>query len=146
MTVLDQEKSDALRRQYINAFVNTESLHYKEYVEQKKTFSDGMCYTGYLWDCFLHPRVVSKKQLELQLKEKRNIYIMWDIHSCERIFIPDYWKFPKESVLFSETWQDAYKDILPEDIYIFDDTFSWSAVYTHEIDLQNEDYCLYLTV
>ena len=69
---------------------------------------------------------------------------MWDIHSAERIFIPNYWKYPKECILYVEMWsEDMYKE-LPEDIYIFDDTFTWSAIYTHEIDLNDAPYCLYI--
>ena len=32
---------------------------------------------------------------------------------------------------------------LPEDIYIFDDTYSWTIALTHETDAQERPYCLF---
>ena len=69
---------------------------------------------------------------------------MWDIHSCDRIFIPDYWKFPKNAVLFADAWKDTFRRELPEDIYVFDDTLSWSVIFTHETDEKAESYCLFV--
>lgn len=145
MIILDLKKSDELRYKYIEKFVNTSSPYYKEGIEQKRRFSDGLCYTGYLWDCFINPKVVPEYQLEQILSKKHNFYIMWDIHSSEKIFIPNYWKFPKLNVLYVESWLQDLRQELPEDIYIFDETFSWSAVFTHETDLNNDNYCLYLS-
>lgn len=144
MIVLDSKESDALRCKYIKEFVNTASSYYKENIERTTMFKDGSCYTGYLWDCFLNPSVISESEADRILGEKRKIYIMWDIHSCERIFIPDYWKFPKAKLLCADTWTETVKGDLPEDIYIFDDTFSWSVVYTHETDEKNNRYCLFV--
>lgn len=144
MLVLDIEKSNTLREKYISAFINTESPFYIDRIKTLTQFSDGMCYVGYLWDCLKKPVVVSQPEIAEKLKSKRNIYIMWDIHSAERIFIPNYWKYPKECILYVEMWsEDMYKE-LPEDIYIFDDTFTWSAIYTHETDLNDAPYCLYI--
>lgn len=91
MTVLGQSKSDILRSEYISAFVNCDSPHYRKYIEQKRMFTDGMCYVGYLWDCLLNMDVISEYRAKMMLTEKRDVFIMWDIHSCERILIPDYW-------------------------------------------------------
>ena len=144
MTILNSTKSDILRCEYIKNFVNTSSLYYKKNIEQKTLFSDGLCYTGYLWYCLLKPTVISEYKAEQFLQEKRRIFIMWDIHSCDRILIPDYWKFPKTKVLYSDTWVETFKDDLPEDVYVFDDTFSWSVIYTHETDVKNNRYCLFV--
>ena len=99
MIILDSKKSDALRGNYIKNFVDTDSTYYKENIEQKTMFSDGLCYTGYLWDCLLNPSIISESKADQLLKDKQKIFIMWDIHSCERILIPDYWKFPKTRIL-----------------------------------------------
>ena len=32
---------------------------------------------------------------------------------------------------------------LPEDIYIFDDPYSWTIALTHETDAQERPYCLF---
>ena len=144
MIILDSKKSDVLRGNYIRNFVDTDSTYYKENIEQKTMFSDGLCYTGYLWDCLLKPSIILENKAEQILQEKRKIFIMWDIHSCDRILVPDYWKFPKTKVLYADAWAETFKDDLPEDIYVFDGTFSWSVIYTHETDLKNNRYCLFV--
>lgn len=143
MTVLDQSKSDILRNEYISAFVNCDSPHYKKYIEQKRMFTDGMCYVGYLWDCLLNMDVISEYRAKMMLTEKRDVFIMWDIHSCERIFIPNYWKYPKTSVLYAAEWSDSFMSDLPEDLYLFDETFRWSVIFTHETNDKGRRYCLY---
>ena len=144
MVILDLEKSNALRAKFIQSFINTESSYYKEKIKCMKEFSDGLCYVGYLWDCLLNPKVVSENEANQVLQEKNNIYIMWDIHSHDRIFIPNYWKYPKSSILSEKVWKEELKHELPEDIYIFDDSFSWCVIYTHETDLNNNNFCLYI--
>lgn len=144
MIILDSTKSDDLRYKYIKNFINTSSPYYKKNIEQKTMFSDGLCYVGYLWDCLLNPTVVSEHKADQLLLGKRELFVMWDIHSCERIFIPNYWKFPKEKVLYVKTWLETFKDDLPEDVYVFDNTFSWSVIFTHETDTKNNRYCLFV--
>ena len=144
MIILDSKKSDALRCNYIKNFVDTASTYYKENIEQKTMFSDGLCYTGYLWDCLLNLSIISESKADQLLKDKQKIFIMWDIHSCDRILIPDYWKFPKTRILGADNWLETFKDDLPEDVYVFDDTFSWSVIFTHETDVKENRYCLYV--
>ena len=43
-------------------------------------------------------------------------------------------------------WSDSFRENLPEDIYLFDDTFSWSVIFTHETDEKNNDFYLYVEV
>ena len=142
MIILDSTESNAIRSNYINKFIKTSSCYYKENIEQTVLFSDGLCYVGYLWDCFLNPIVISEYKADQLLKGKNGIYIMWDIHSCERILTPDYWKFPKSAVLYTDTWSEIPKDDLPEDVYVFDATFRWSIIYTHETDEKDTRFCL----
>ena len=146
MIRLDTTKSEELRLKYIRNFIDTTKAYYINFIEQKIKFSDGLCYTGYLWDCLKNPRTISETEVSHILQGKQNIYIMWDIHSCERIFISNYWKYPKTSVLSVISWSDSIKSDLPKDIYLFDDTFSWSVIFTHETDEQNNKYCLYVDI
>ncbi len=68
--------------------------------------------------------------------------MLWDLHSNERIYVADYWKFPKEAVLLlSATDLAAGLDFLPDDIYVFDRTFDWSIVFTHEYTADQRRYC-----
>lgn len=144
MIILDTTKSDVLRRNYIKNFVDVASTYYKENIAQKTRFSDGLCYTGYLWDCLLNPCIILESEADRLLNEKRKVFIMWDIHSSDRILIPNYWKFPKTNVLSIDVWEKKLKDNLPEDVYVFDNTFSWSIIYTHETDIKNNRYCLFV--
>ena len=65
-----------------------------------RQFSDGLRYTGYLWDCMLDREPVSCHYLISQLQALTGpFYVFWDIHSCDRIFIPNYWKYPIDAVL-----------------------------------------------
>lgn len=140
--VLDSKKSDILRRKYIEEFVNTTSQYYKRNIAEKTLFSDGMCYKGYLWDCLLSINIITETEADKVLLGKDKMYIMWDIHSIERIFIPNYWKFPKTKLLCVNNWTKELKEKLPEDVYVFDDTFSWSIIYTHETYENDERYCI----
>ena len=142
--VLDLKKSDELRDEYIKSFIDTSSSYYKEDIEQKTLFSDGFCYIGYLWDCLLKPTIISEYKANHFLEDKGIVYIMWDIHSSERIFIDDYWKFPKNQILCTDEKIESLKSDLPEDIYVFDDTFSWTVVFTHEYNDKDRRYCLFM--
>ena len=142
--VLDLKKSDELRDEYIKSFIDTSSSYYKENIKQKTLFNDGFCYSGYLWDCLLKPTVVTEYKAKQFLEGKEIIYIMWDIHSNEKICTLDYWKFPKTQIILTDEKIETLKSNLPEDIYVFDDTFSWTVVFTHEYNEKNRRYCLFM--
>lgn len=70
-----------------------------------------------------------------ELLNKKEVLVLWDIHSCDRIFIENYWKFPKDKVIMVDAkWLIDGLEYLPEDIYIFDYNFSWTYIITHEYD------------
>ena len=143
MKILDFTVSDSLRRKYVDTFVDVLSAYYIEHIKHKTIYSDGLCYTGYLWDCLINPHIIEENSANSLLKAKENVLIMWDIHSCERIFVPDYWKYPKTSVIYTKHFDDVSQS-LPEDVYVFDDSFTWSVVYTHETNANGSRYCLLL--
>ena len=103
-------------------------------IAHMRQFSDGLRYTGYLWDCMLDREPVSCHYLISQLQALTGpFYVFWDIHSCDRIFIPNYWKYPIDAVLRAAP--DEIPDTLqtlPEDCYFFDDSLSWAMATTHE--------------
>ena len=133
MQILTDFLADDIRKNYCEAFLLEESEYYKKNIFAKKQYSDGLCYEGYLWDCYANFSVKPISFCEDFLETKSDLYVLWDIHSSEKIFIPNYWKYPKSSVLVLETWSyDFYSNSLPEDVYIFDKSFSWTISYTHE--------------
>lgn len=144
MVVLDALQSDDLRYKYIQSFVDFASNYYIENIQRTEKFRDGQCYIGYLWDCLINPKIISENEAAQVLQKKKSVFIMWDIHSCERILVPHYWKYPKSRILYTDQWSDALRVDLPEDLYLFDDTFRWSVIYTHETDEKGNRYCIYL--
>lgn len=144
MILIDNENSNLLRDKYVDKFINKFSSYYFNNIQHLKKYSDGLYYSGYLWDCLQKPNVISESKADCILQGKKNIYIMWDLHSNDKVLIPNYWKFPKNSILYYEKWFADCKEELPEDIYVFDDSFNWSVIYTHEELKPGKRYCLYI--
>lgn len=144
MEVLIENKAEQLREKYISHFIDTNLEYYLSRIQKRIMCSDGMCYTGYLWDCLKNKFVMSENECFHYIENTESIYVFWDIHSKDRIFIPNYWKYPKEAILKMQ-YKEFVKNIdnFPEDIYIVDDMFEWSIVFTHETDMQQKRYCLF---
>lgn len=132
MHVILGEEAKVIRNIFISTFVDTESDYYKNRIKHMVQFSDGMRYTGYLWDCLVKSERISYANLIHHLEE-RKIYAFWDIHSADRIWIPNYWKYPIDAVLLICPGElQSVMPTLPEDCYFFDDALSWAFVVTHE--------------
>ena len=95
MEILIADTAMQIKSRYILTFVDVASPYYHDYIEKHTTFSDGLCYTGYLWDCFRNKVPMSEDECIRFIKRQKTIYCFWDIHSKDRILIPDYWKYPK---------------------------------------------------
>lgn len=143
MKMLIAKQADEIRKGFIHHFVDEKSEYYLAQINKVHSFKDGLCYTGYMWDCFKNCTVKPEEYCVKYIQNKDEFYVMWDIHSCERILIPHYWKYPKEAVLLVHN--SEFNEIvrsLPEDIYLFDKMFTWCIVFTHEEIGLNERYCL----
>lgn len=144
MKILEDTKAKHVREKYISCFINTSLEYYLKYIEKHDVCSEGICYIGYLWDCLRNKFVMSEKECLRYIENVEKIYVFWDMHSQDRIFIPNYWKYPKEAIL-----EMSCKEFLdnmnnfPEDIYVVDETFEWSVIFTHETDVQQKRYCLF---
>jgi len=127
------EESNEIRGKYISNFIDSSCDHYVKYIKDIKKFSDGFCYIGYLWDCIKAPELIDFDLLRTYYNSDKLVNIFWDIHSKDNIFIENYWKFGKENVIKLKYGLlfDNY-DLFPEDIYIFDDSFEWTIILTHE--------------
>lgn len=132
-TLLSKEAED-IRRMFIYTFIDTVSDYYLSQIKAKVQCSDGICYTGYLWDCLKNRNRVSLHYILKELNNKPSpFYALWDIHSREQILIPDYWKYPKEAVLIVNSSElGTLIDTLPEDCYFFDQSLMWAFALTHE--------------
>lgn len=144
MKIINGKTADDLRRAFIGAFVNTGSEYYKSAIREMRLCSDGLCYLGYLWDCFKSPEAVPFTFAKDRLEAAEKLYVMWDINSKDRILIPDYWKYPKKAVLeIGKNELDTVLPSLPEDVYFFDESLAWAVTLTHEYNEKNRRYCLF---
>ncbi len=142
MKIINGNEAKQIRQKFIDCFVNKNTEVFSK-INKPFLCSDGYCYVNYLWDTLKNFRLCDERYVEDLLKTKKKFYIMWDIHSRDYIWIEDYWKYPKESVLevLYEDF-DSIKKSLPEDIYLFDDNFNWGYALTHEEIEENKRYCL----
>ena len=138
------ENSDYLRELYIQSFIQTNAQGYVENIQQRYNGSDGLYYLGYLWEYLKQIKRISLKKCIEYLVDKERVYVLWDIHSKDRILVPDYWKYPKECVLqIIGGVEPAIIDTFPEDVYFFDDSLSWTIALTHEELKPKKRICYY---
>jgi len=95
-----------------------------------------VAYDGYLWDSLAEGRQIIENEVrEVELLD-HTVGVFWDLHSRDKIWTPNgtYWRFPKGP--YSNSYRNllAGQDYLPDDLYIFDRTMSWTIVFTHEWD------------
>lgn len=141
-------ESSFLREAYIDTFVDRTSDYYKSKIEKTLVFSDGICYTGYLWDClYVHNRVSFTYVKHFLQNRVDPVYIFWDIHSSDLIHIKGYWKYPKDVVLIVSP-SDILDVIptLPEDCYFFDDSLTWTIALTHEEINYKRRICYFMQI
>ena len=127
--VLLGDEAHRLRSDYVDAFVDTEHPYFHEYIAEMR---DGL-YFGYLWDILIGATLIPEDELGTLVPSNASVFAMWDLHGPDRIFIPDYWKFPVDAVLrlqYGTLMQGLHH--LPEDLYIFDEDLRWTIVLTHE--------------
>jgi len=143
VTILPDSESAEWRQRYIAAFIDTSSSFYQERIASVFQFKDGPAYDGYLWDCLQGYQQISKEELNRRLLMHEIVMVFWDIHSAERIRVPNYWRFPKAAVLrLQSNALEAAFEYLPEDIYIFDHSVTWTLITTHEYN--NSSSLIYL--
>lgn len=142
LEILNEKEGNQLREKYIETFIDINSESYKKQIKIKHEFNDGYCYLGYLWDYLKNPIIIDKSYIAAVAKGLDDIYVFGDIHTCERIFTKNYWKFGK-TVVLKLKFETLLKgeEYLPEDIYIFDHSFTWTVIKTHE-DINGKCYCL----
>ena len=131
-TILPADDSTLWRQAYIEAFVDTSSEYYQRWIAQPRQFSDGIHYTGYLWDCLRSPSGITIQRFRHEVVRHPEVFVMADDHSRDRIPAP-LWPYPPLSVAcFKPQPLLESLDTLPEDIYVFDSSVSWTLVLTHE--------------
>ena len=104
MKVLQKDESSLVRELYIYAFIDSESEWYINHIKTMQFCVDGLCYDGYLWECLKDGyKFISTQHAVDILETNKHIYLLYDIHSCEKILQPNYWKYCKTAVLVGTT-------------------------------------------
>jgi hypothetical protein len=140
--ILSPEDSDFWRQAYLDAFVDTSSEHYLRHIGSRRQFSDGLHYEGYIWDCLRSPIRITIQRFYLEIVKHPEVFVMADDHSRERISGAPLWPYPPCSVTrFEPQILMESLESLPEDIYVFDSSISWTLVHTHEHDEKRRICC-----
>lgn len=140
---IPDERAEKLRERFIAAFIDTSSEYYRKYYEKSE-------YGGrFLWECLnAGGEVVTQEQAAEFLERFDRLYFMWDFWREGTVFADEYPNAVIEASggelgrLAVSEWNaeieaekhDCYIEHpqLPSDVYIFDDSFSWCVVFTHE--------------
>jgi hypothetical protein len=139
---LPPKDSAFLREAYLLAFVDTSCEHYKKYIGARRQFSDGEHYTGYAWDCIRQPSRITYERFCHEVVHHPEVYAFADDHSRDRVITAPLWPYPPYSlVALPPDLLLQLLPALPEDIYVFDSSVSWTVVLTHEHD-DKRRYCL----
>jgi hypothetical protein len=141
--VAPPEDAEHLRATFVSRRLDPRHAEQAAEALRLRQFPDGLAYTGYLWDFLADKHVVSEEEVWRDLEPVSELYAMWDLHSSERIRTPDYFKFPKATVLRTDSATlRRGLEYLPEDLYIFDATCAWAAALTHEW-VDDRRFCLW---
>lgn len=124
-------EANKIRQKFIESFVNMEHEFYADRIQKMIPYSDGMYHeSGYLWEIFKHPVVLTESQCLEYLKKHNDFYVMWDLNQFVRMWTTDEtkwkksekWTYPRESILeFSAKELLAERQTLPWDEFIFFD-------------------------
>src|SRR5579863_1927928 len=92
--ILPPEDADRLRTSFVGARLDPHLDTQAADVLALRRFADGLAYTGYLWDFLSDKATVTEEEVWRRVETRPTILAMWDVHSTERVQIPDYFKFP----------------------------------------------------
>ena len=140
-------EADQLIQRYISRFIDMDSNYYKEYIATYKKFSDGWFYIGYLWDCLKNRKMIREEKAMLRACVNSSVFVFWDLHSSVDMGAQGYWKKFQRPLVLSLKYGDlpSGRQYLPDDVYIFDETYSWTLVFTHEYISGQQRVCYWAT-
>lgn len=168
--IVNPTKAAELRAAFIKAFVDTSTECYQAIEKEKPTDIVYDHYIHrYLRDTLYWERCAAipfRRAIQV-ISEKRRVYSMWDIRprdilssSGESWLTPPKPRYLKlyesdtiiewdadELAALTERELGGYDSTncleisIPEDLYVFDDSFSWCVIFTHDA-IDGERYCL----
>lgn len=129
------EESVHWRQAFIEAFVDTTRDWYRDHIQTLHRFSDGDHYDGYLWECLCKPRKITIQRFRLEVMTHRELLVMADDKSRDQRPSGPHWPFGCHTVARCAPDQLLKSlELLPEDLYVFDESLRWALAITHEHD------------
>ncbi len=139
---LPKDAADKLRADFIEKHTDS-SLPFYNNVMGMTEHSDGLCYSGYIWEVMKSPRVIGRAEALALLKTKGNVYVMWDVRTMENVSEAFRYKVPKDMVIkvrsdvLAKQLEYDFTNIsdasfIPLDFYAFDDSLEWYIAFTAE--------------
>lgn len=143
VTFLPEKEAALIRRRFVERRIDLELLKQHPGALELRPFPDGPSYEGYLWDYLIQRSQIDERELWKRLTLRSPVYAMWDLHSVDRVLIPDYFRFPRGTVIYGGVEEIRVGiNLLPEDIYFFDADCEWAGARTHEND-GGTRYCIW---
>lgn len=140
-----ESDSADIKNLYYLYFADFDSSLFRNSILELKPFSDGMHYNGYVWNFLKSASVIREKTcLDILSDKKTSIMAFTDNHSVENAIDSALWPENRTVVIeLSAAMLIENLFNLPEDIYVFDASYSWTIAFTHEYLDKNRRYCLY---
>lgn len=143
--LLSREKSASVRERFIQTFIDTSSANFLERIAATRSFWDGEKQTGYLWECFRRCNRISYEQFIAGVMRHDPVLVMADDLSRVEVVGAPLWAYPPGSVIsLSPDTLIPLLPALPEDLYVFDESVSWTLALTHEHEGQDR-ICVEIT-
>lgn len=148
MTAAEPQAAKRLREVFIDRFVDTNGERYREYLAQ----NSDRC-ACFLWDCLKAEtwgKPCTQERAAEFLARFESVYFMWDFWRSGTELADKYpgavMRAPGAELgrFAADEWNaeieaekhDCYIEYprFPSDIYVFDESFSWFVIFTHESD------------
>lgn len=121
---LPKKESNSLRDAYIRTFFDTDSVDYRKY-HFELYWKQGV---GYLWGFLKQPFTsVHLEDVKQFVQQKEQVLFFWDSSSRVGTEISRKYIYKMQTEILLNQY-----DRFTDDLYIFDETLTWTAVISHE--------------
>lgn len=144
--VVEAAYAKRLRETFIKRFVDTKCGYFQSYLEANEHIR------SFLWDCLKadNKMQVTQERAAEFLEGRGGVYFMWDHWRKGTFFADEYpgavikadggeigrFSVDEWNAELESEKHDCYIEYpqFPSDIYVFDESFSWCVIFTHEFD------------
>lgn len=143
MRMINGKPADELRKRFIDAFVNKAGEYYRSAIRETRLCPEGMCYTGRLGECLKEPEEIAFAEAMEYIRSRGKVCALRDLNRTGGTPAADRCGYPKRAVLLIDRSElEAVLSALPDDVYFFDDSFTWAAALMREQGEGEKRRCL----